>query len=333
MSGKARQGGAIKQMKVGVLLFNLGGPETLQDVKPFLYRLFSDPEIIRIKWGPARKALAYTIATLRRKTSEGYYRQIGGGSPLRKLTEEQARALAGELRARGKDVETFVGMCTWHPFLSEAVERIERSNIESLVVLPLFPQYSVTTTGSGFAVLRTLLDKRPAFQKLGVQWVRSWADQPSYIESFVQSIRRELAKFNDPDSVRVLFSAHSIPESYVREGDPYLEQTKKSVELIMDRLGRKNPYQLSFQSKIGPVKWLEPLTNDVIKELGKQGIRDVLVVPISFVSEHVETLYELDILYKKVAEEAGVVNFRRVPTLNSDPAFIRALAEIVESTL
>src|SRR5262245_53770956 len=200
-------------MKVGVLLFNFGGPETLQDVKPFLYRLFSDPEIIRIKWGPARKALAYTIATLRRKTSEGYYRQIGGGSPLRRLTEEQARALAGELRTRGRDVETFVGMCTWHPFLSEAVERIERSDVERLVVLPLFPQYSVTTTGSGFAVLRSLIDKRPAFKKLGVQWVRSWADQPSYIESFVQSIQRELAGFNNPDSVHILFSAHSIPES------------------------------------------------------------------------------------------------------------------------
>ena len=320
-------------MKVGVLLFNLGGPETLQDVKPFLYRLFSDPEIIRIKWGPARKALAYTIATLRRKTSEGYYRQIGGGSPLRRLTEEQARALAGELRARGKDVETFVGMCTWRPFLSEAVERIEASKIESLVILPLFPQYSVTTTGSGFAVLRRLIDKRPSFKKLAVQWVRSWADQPSYIRSFEQFIRRELARFNSPDSVHILFSAHSIPESYVREGDPYLEQTKKTVDLIMTRLGNKNPHQLSFQSKIGPVKWLEPLTNNVIIELGKQGIQDVLVVPISFVSEHVETLYELDILYKKVADQAGIANFRRVPTLNSDPAFIRALAEIVENTL
>jgi ferrochelatase len=133
--------------------------------------------------------------------------------------------------------------------------------------------------------------------------------------------------------VHLLFSAHSIPESYVRNGDPYLEQTKESVELIMDRLGRRNPYQLSFQSKIGPVKWLEPFTNDAIKEIGKQGIDDVLVVPISFVSEHIETLYELDILYKKVAAEAGVENFRRVPALNSDPTFIRALAEIVESTL
>ena len=224
-------------------------------------------------------------------------------------------------------------MCTWHPFLYEAIERIEKSDVESLVILPLFPQYSVTTTGSGFAALRSLIDSRPSFKKLDVQWVRSWPDHPSYIESFEQAIRRELAKFANPDAVHILFSAHSIPESYVRKGDPYLEQTKKTVELIMERLGRKNPYQLSFQSKIGPVKWLEPLTNDVIIQLGKQGIGDVLVVPISFVSEHIETLYELDILYKKVADEAGITNFRRVPTLNSDPTFIRALAEIVESTL
>jgi ferrochelatase len=280
-----------------------------------------------------RKLIAYTIATLRRKTSEGYYRQIGGGSPLRKLTEEQARALAEEFKRRGKDIETFVGMCTWHPFLKEAIEKIEKTNLDKLVILPLFPHYSVTTTGSGFSALRQLIEKRPSFQKLNVQWVRSWPDHPTYIDSFVQGIQRELGKFGNRDKVHLLFSAHSIPESYVRNGDPYLDQTKTSVELIMDRLGRKNPYQLSFQSKIGPVKWLEPFTNDAIKDLGKQGIIDVLVIPISFVSEHIETLYELDILYKKVAAEAGVTNFRRVPALNSDPTFIRALAEIVESTL
>jgi len=320
-------------MKVGVLLFNLGGPETLRDVKPFLYRLFSDPEIIRIKWGPLRKALAYTIATLRRKTSEGYYRQIGGGSPLRRLTEEQARALADEFKTRGKDVETFVGMCTWHPFLEEAVDQIESSGVDSLVILPLFPHYSATTTGSGFSVLRKLIDKRISFKKRDVQWVSSWPDHPGYIDSVAHRIRRELAKFANPDGVHILFSAHSIPESYVRNGDPYLEQTKTSVELTMDRLGRNNPYQLSFQSKIGPVKWLEPFTSDVIAQLGKRGVDDILVVPISFVSEHIETLYELDILFKRLAEEAGVANFRRVPALNSDPIFIRALADIVERTL
>ena len=321
-------------MKVGVLLFNLGGPETLADVKPFLYRLFSDPEIIHIKWAPLRKAVAYMIATLRRKTSEGYYRQIGGGSPLRRLTEEQARALEQQLKSRGLNAETFVGMCTSRPFLNEAVERIEKTDLDRLVILPLFPHYSITTTGSGFSVLRALTGKQNgSLGKLDVQWIRSWADQPSYIEAFAQSIQRELAKFDHPDKVQLLFSAHSIPESYVRNGDPYLDETKKSVELIMDRLGRRNPYMLSFQSKIGPVKWLAPFTNDVIMQLGKQNIDDVLVVPISFVSEHIETLYELDILYKKVAAEAGVSNFRRVPALNSDPVFIRALAEIVESAL
>jgi protoporphyrin/coproporphyrin ferrochelatase len=320
-------------MKLGVLLFNLGGPETLRDVKPFLYRLFSDPEIIHVKWTPLRKAIAFTIATLRRKTSEGYYSQIGGGSPLRRLTEAQARALSEELNRRGKNVETFVGMCTWHPFFKETVAKIEAANLDALVILPLFPHYSATTTGSGFSALHGLIDNRPSFQKLALHWVRQWPDQPTYIESFVQSIQRELSKFNSPERVHLLFSAHSIPESYVRNGDPYLDQTKTSVERIIDRLGRSNPYQLSFQSKIGPVKWLEPFTNDVITKLGKDGIDDVLVIPISFVSEHIETLYELDILYKKVATEAGVANFRRVPALNSDPTFIRALAEIVESTV
>ena len=320
-------------MKLGVLLFNLGGPEALKDVKPFLYRLFSDPEIIRIKWTPLRKLVAYMIATLRHRTSEGYYSQIGGGSPLRRLTEEQATALEAELKTRGKDVQTFVGMCTWHPFLAEAIERIQANNVENLVILPLFPQYSVTTTGSGFAALRRLIEARPSFKKLNIQWISSWPDQRTYIQAFAEAIERELARFTNPGKAHILFSAHSIPESYVKEGDPYLEQTKKTVELVMDALGRKNPYQLSFQSKIGPVKWLEPFTSDIITKLGKEGIEDVLVVPISFVSEHIETLYELDILFKKVAAEAGVKNFRRVPALNSDPTFIRALAEIVESTI
>ncbi len=320
-------------MKPGVLLFNLGGPERLSDVKPFLYRLFSDPEIVRVKWTPLRKALAYAIATVRHKTSQGYYRQIGGGSPLRRLTEEQARALSEALKSRGRDVQTFVGMCTWHPFLDEAVADVQRSDIDHLVILPLFPQYSVTTTGSGFAALRRLLGQVPGSKKIDIQWIRSWADQPTYIESFAKTIRRELQNFADPTKVHILFSAHSIPERYVREGDPYLEETKKTVELVMDRLERRNPYQLSFQSKIGPVKWLEPFTSDVMTALGKQGIHDVLVVPISFVSEHIETLYELDILFQKIAQDAGIQNFRRVPALNSDPTFIQALAEIVESAL
>jgi ferrochelatase len=320
-------------MKIGVLVFNLGGPESLRDVKPFLYRLFSDPEIIRIKWAPLRKAIAYTIATLRRRKSEGYYSQIGGGSPLRRLTEEQAAALEAELRRRGLDAKTFVGMCTWRPFLKEAMERIATSDIDRLVILPLFPQFSFTTTRAGFEVLKRLVEATPRLKASKIEWISTWAEHPSYIESFALAIELELAKFSNPDKVHLLFSAHSIPESYVREGDPYLDQTKASVERIMDRLGRRNEYALSFQSKIGPVKWLEPATNVVLEKYGKLGFQDVLVVPISFVSEHIETLYELDILYKKVAEQAGIANFKRVPALNSDPAFVRALGDIVQEAV
>jgi len=323
-------------MKIGVLVFNLGGPETLRDVKPFLYRLFSDPEIIRIKFSPLRKFVAYTIATLRRRKSEGYYAQIGGGSPIRRLTEDQARALQVELAKRGADARTFVGMCAAPPFLEEAIDKAVESGVQRLVILPLFPQFSTTTTGSGFPVLQRLIAARPQFKSIDVRWVREWFNHPVYIEAFSLGIRRELEKNGRPEAVHILFSAHSIPESYVRQGDPYLEQTEKTVCLIMERLrqlGFSNGHQLSFQSKVGPQKWLSPMTSDTIVELGQKGMRDVLVVPISFVSEHSETLYELDILYKKTALDAGITNFRRVPALNSDPTFISALADIVESAL
>jgi len=319
--------------KLGIILFSLGGPETLLVVKPFLYELFSDPEIIRIRSDFLRKAVAYSIATLRRRRSEGYYRQIGGGSPLRRITEEQSKALSAEMRWAGVQVDTFVGMCTWHPFFDETLDQVEKIGVDQLVVLPLFPQYSVTTTGSGFRNLKRLISGRPALAGLDIRWVSSWQNNPTYIKAFVDLIRKELSKFQNPDQTEILFSAHSIPESYVREGDPYLDQTRETVELIVEGLGRRNPYRLSFQSKIGPVKWLTPSTNDVVVELGKQGVQEVLVVPVSFVSEHIETLYELDILYKKVAADAGIGDFRRVPALNCDPTFILALREIVEAAL
>jgi ferrochelatase len=249
------------------------------------------------------------------------------------LTEEQAAALQQELQRRGKEIQVFVGMCTWRPFLDEAMDKIAASGTQKLVVLPLFPQYSVTTTGAGFSLLHKIIDRRPPLKKLEIQWIRAWHDQPTYIEAFRRAIQTELAAFTAPDKVHIVFSAHSIPESYVKNGDPYLDQTRQSVELIMDALGRKNTYELAFQSKIGPVKWLSPSTNSVLMELGRKGVQNVLIVPISFVSEHIETLYELDILYKHIAQDAGIANFRRVPAANSDPTFIRALAEIVEGAL
>ena len=188
----------------------------------------------------------------------------------------------------------------------------------------------MTTTGSGFATLRKLIEQRSRLAGLDVRWICSWHDQPTYLQALATLIQGQLDKFDDPAKVHIVFSAHSIPERYVQEGDPYLDQTRETVELIVKRFYKVNPYHLSFQSKIGPVKWLEPSTNDVIVELGNREIAGVLLVPISFVSEHIETLYELDILYRKVAAEAGIRNFRRVPALNCHPIFIRALAEIVE---
>lgn len=319
--------------KVAVIVFNLGGPENLDQVKPFLYRLFSDPEIIRIRSDFLRRLVAYSIATLRAPKSRGYYAKIGGGSPLRRITLEQAQALSDDLRWAGVAVDVFVGMCTWHPFFTEALEEVEASKPDRLVVLPLFPQYSVTTTGSGFASLERLIAQRPALAGLDIRWIRAWGSHPTYIEAFAGLIRKELAEFHDPDNVHILFSAHSIPQRYVKSGDPYLDQTSETVELIVDSLGRRNPYQLAFQSKLGPVKWLEPSTSEVILKLGREDVDQVLVVPVSFVSEHIETLYELDIQYRKVAEDAGIAQFRRVPALNSDPTFIRALRELVQGAL
>jgi len=210
---------------------------------------------------------------------------------------------------------------------------VEQSDVRQLIVLPLFPQYSVTTTGSGFSSLKKLIAERPGLAGIDIQWIQSWQDHPTSIEAFTELISKELEQFADPDSVQILFSAHSIPEQYVLEGDPYLEQTRETVELIAERLGRRNPYRLAFQSKIGPVKWLGPATDDVIVEMGKGGEKSVLVVPVSSVSEHIETLYELDILYQKAAKDAGIEEYRRVPALNCNPTFIRSLRELVESTV
>jgi ferrochelatase len=319
--------------KLGVIVFNLGGPENLLEVKPFLYRLFSDPEIVRIRSEFLRKAVAYSIATLRNRRSSGYYKKIGGGSPLRRITEERAQALSDELRWAGWNVDVFVGMCTWNPFFEETLDMVEQGDIQQLIILPLFPQFSVTTSGSGINSLRKLIANRPGMAGIDVGWIQSWQDHPTYIEAFTELIRKELEEFADPDSVSILFSAQSIPEQYVLEGDPYLEQTRETVELIAERLGRRNPYRLAFQSKVGPVKLLGPATNDVIVEMGKDGDKSVLIVPVSFVSEHIETLYELDILCQKVAMDAGIEEYRRVRALNCNPTFIRSLREIVESAV
>jgi protoporphyrin/coproporphyrin ferrochelatase len=318
-------------MQTGVLLFNLGGPETLQDVRPFLFNLFSDPEIIRIKSNTLRRLLAWTIATARQVKSRNLYRQIGGGSPLRRITEAQAAALRANLNLRGMDTRIYVGMRCWKPSIEEAVEQILRDRITRLILLPLFPQYSVTTTGSCFKHFETLDQKLGISKQMDIACVRNWFDEPLYIESMADLIREGLSLFagNGGKNVHLLYSAHSIPARYVAEGDPYLEETKQSVALINAKLGIGNTSMLAFQSKVGPVKWLSPSTVDVLNEVGKKHTAKVLVVPVSFVSDHIETLQEIDIQYKELAANAGIKELHRSASLNLYPKFIDALANVV----
>jgi protoporphyrin/coproporphyrin ferrochelatase len=317
-------------VKRGVLLFNLGGPETLEDVRPFLYNLFSDPEIIRIKSGLLRKMLALLIASLRQGKSRDLYRQIGGGSPLRRITEAQAAALSAVLNSRGIPAGVYVGMRCWNPSIDEAVHQILKDGITRLVLLPLFPQYSVTTTGSCLKYFQSLDRKLGLSAKMQISAVESWFEEPLYVKAMADLIREGLGAFSGAVSEKIdlLYSAHSIPSSYIDAGDPYLEQTRKSVELINAELENQHPSTLAFQSKVGPVKWLSPATKDALAELGRRGSTRVLAVPVSFVSDHIETLQEIDIEYRNLAAHLGIKEFRRAASPNLYPKFIDALAEI-----
>ncbi|HSB09471.1 MAG TPA: ferrochelatase [Blastocatellia bacterium] len=319
------------QDRIGVLLFNLGGPETLEEVRPFLFNLFSDPDIIRLPWRVLQKPLAWLISTQRYRLSRSYYEKIGGGSPLRRITDEQARALEQELARRGIEARAYVGMRYWHPFLEDAIDQIRRDKIAHLIVLPLYPQFSISTTGSSLNRMNTLTEESgEAAARLSV--IEKWHDDSNYIDSLANSIREELEVFpdEDPSRIHIVFSAHSVPVRYIEEGDPYLDQTQVTVRSVMERLGTDQPHSLSFQSKVGPVKWLRPSTDETIRNLAREGVSQVLLVPVSFVSEHIETLYELDILYRNVAEEVGIAHYRRVPALNCRPDFVDALAGLVQ---
>jgi ferrochelatase len=324
--------------KVGVLLLNLGGPERIQDVGPFLYNLFADPEIIRLPNPALQKPLAWLISSLRAGKSQAAYRSIGGGSPLRRITEQQARELQSTLRQRGIEATSYVAMRYWHPFTESAVADIKADGIDAVVVLPLYPHFSISTSGSSFRELQRLRQGDPGFSRLPIRCIRSYYDDPGYIGAMAELIAREIQACPDPAQAHVFFSAHGVPKSYVEEaGDPYQQEIETCARLIMQRLqadlGHANPYTLAYQSRVGPVEWLKPYTDDALHELGAAGVKDLVVVPISFVSEHIETLEEIDIEYREIATEAGITNFRRVPALDTTPSFIQGLANLVQQAL
>ena len=320
--------------RVGIVLLNLGGPERIQDVGPFLYNLCADPEIIRLPIPALQKPLAWLISTLRSNKSQEAYRSIGGGSPLRRITDQQARELQSLLRQRNVDATTYVAMRYWHPFTESAVADMKADGIEQVVVLPLYPHFSISTSGSSFRELQRLRQGDERFAQLPLRAIRSWHDHPGYLKAMAQLMEREIDACVDPSTAHVFFSAHGVPKSYVEEaGDPYQKEIESCAELIMKTLGRDNPWTLAYQSRVGPVEWLQPYTEEALEELGEKGVKELVVVPISFVSEHIETLEEIDIEYREIATEAGVSNFRRVPALDTDPTFIASLADLVETSL
>ncbi|GAB2229468.1 hypothetical protein Droror1_Dr00023611 [Drosera rotundifolia] len=325
--------------KIGVLLLNLGGPDTLDDVQPFLYNLFADPDIIRLPrpfqflQGP----LAQVISVLRAPKSKEGYAAIGGGSPLRKITDQQADTLKTALNSKKKNVNVYVGMRYWHPFTEDAVHQIKRDKITKLVVLPLYPQFSISTTGSSLRVLQRMFREDTYLSSLPVAIIQSWYQRKGYYKSMADLIEKEVQNFPRPNEVMIFFSAHGVPVSYVEEaGDPYQDQMEDCIFLIMKELkdrGVKNDHTLAYQSRVGPVQWLKPYTDEVLVELGKKGIKSLLAVPVSFVSEHIETLEEIDMEYRELALESGVENWGRVPALNCTTTFIEDLADAVIEAL
>jgi ferrochelatase len=263
------------------------------------------------------------IVKRRAPKSAENYRQIGGRSPLRELTEAQAAALEAML---GSGYCCRVAMRYWHPFADEALAELKRAGVRRIVALSLYPHYSRATSGSSFNDLQRSLARYPG--DFEVTTVRQFFDHPLYIAALAERIEAGLAGFDDRSAVQILFSAHSLPQSFIDEGDPYLDQITATVRLAMERFGGV-AHHLAFQSRAGPVKWLEPSTGDTLRELAAAGHTRVLMVPLSFVSDHIETLHEIDIEYREEAHALGISEFRRMESLNSSPTFIACLADLV----
>jgi protoporphyrin/coproporphyrin ferrochelatase len=322
--------------RYGVLLFNLGGPGTLDEVEPFLANLFSDRDIIELPLGAVlQPAFARLIAKARGPSVRRNYASIGGGSPQLRLTLAQAKALSARLSRGDGRVPVAVAMRYWRPGTAEALRRLAASDIERVVTLTLYPQYSRATTGSSERELARVLEGPEWRGRFRVSGVDRYPEEPAYLDALAATVRESLAGFpaETRDGVVLLFSAHGLPQRFVDAGDPYVAETRATVRGVLERLGVPNRHALAYQSRTGPVKWIGPGTDEVLRTLGREGVRAVLVVPVSFVSDHIETLYELDQLFAGLARDAGIEDYRRSPALNTRPEFIEALAGLVERHL
>ena len=316
--------------KIGVVLLNLGGPDSLDAVEPFLYNLFVDPDIINFPGSFLfRKPLARLISSKRYPKIQEQYKQIGGKSPLKDFTLGQAKLLEESLNERFP-ARVFAAMRYWHPFTEEVLDELERENITKVILLPLYPQYSMATTESSVKEWKKQLALRG---NTSIEWtlVDHYYDFPPYIDACVERVDQGLEKFpvEKRDKVDILFSAHGTPMKLVRQGDPYSGHICETVTAVMHRGGWTNSHHLCFQSKVGPQKWLTPSTPDTIEDLAKKGVKNMLAVPIAFASDHLETLFEVGIEFKHLAKEAGVEQFEVTEGLNYSEKFIDALAQLV----
>jgi ferrochelatase len=318
---------AYTTRRLGVVLFQLGGPDTLEAIEPFLFNLFCDPDIIDFPFARiGRKPLAKLISSTRARKVQHHYATIGGGSPIRRFTEQQGRALQLKLAESGLDARCVVAMRYWHPFTAEAIEQLLAAQCEEVVLLPLYPQYSRTTTGS------SLNEWRRRFREdIPVHCIEPFYRHELYLQALVEKIDEALARFADPDRPELVFSAHSVPVAVIEKGDPYQRQIEETVELLMQRGGWPNQYRLCYQSKVGASKWLQPSLHTALRELAVENIHEVCIVPISFVSDHVETLGEIDHEARAEAEYLGIRRFEMTSGLNDSPTFIAALADLVST--
>jgi len=307
----------------------MGGPDSLDAVKPFLRNLFSDRDIIKLGPSFLQKPIASLIIRKRLESVIEAYSLIGGKSPLLDITNAQAKALEESLNLsinarrstlNAQRFKVYVGMRYWRPFIEEAVDHAMRDGISRILALSLYPHYSIATTGSSVKKFEEAIKK----YHVDYSSVKSWFNHPLYINALVENIQKGLKTFDKKPAV--LFSAHSLPKKFIDKGDPYVDEIRGTIDAILRKIDIE--WHLSYQSKTGPVKWLEPTTEEMLHELAKKGVKDLLIVPISFVSDHIETLYEIDILYKDMAQGLGM-NLKRIESLNTSPKFIEALTDIV----
>ena len=317
---------------IGIVLLQLGGPDSLENVEPFLYNLFCDPDIIDLPLAFLfRKPLAKFISRRRAPKVREYYKRIGGRSPILKLTVRQAQALQCALSGKVNS-KTMIAMRYWHPMTDEAIEAIRKSGIERVILLPLYPHYSKTTTGSSVNEWRRMLDRQQV-NGLQVEIVEEYCEHPLYIKALVSNINVALkrVKPSDRSKVHLVFSAHGTPVKLVGAGDPYQQEIIRTYNAVVKAGNFGLPHDLCYQSKVGPEEWLEPSLDDTIQRLGNEKVSHIIVIPIAFVSDHSETLWEINIEAREHAKHLGIKHFDMSPGLNNNPFFIQALADIVQT--